>query len=43
LKPVLEELGARNPKAKEVDPRRFFDDSFVRQMQASRFIDALYR
>ena len=43
LKPVLEELAARNPKAKEVDPRRFFDDSFVRQMQASGFIDALYR
>ena len=43
LKPVLEELAARNPKAREVDPRRFFDDSFVRQMQASGFIDALYR
>lgn len=43
LKPVLEELAARNPKAREVDPRRFFDDSFVRQMQSSGFIDALYR
>jgi len=43
LKPVLEELALRNPKAKEVDPRRFFDDSFVRQMQTSGFIDALYR
>jgi hypothetical protein len=43
LKPVLEELSARNPKAREVDPRRFFDDSFVRQMQANGFIDALYR
>ena len=43
LKTVLEELAARNPKAREMDPRKFFDDSFVRQMQASGFIDALYR
>ncbi len=43
LKTVLEELAVRNPKAKEVDPRKFFDDSFVRQMQSSGFIDALYR
>jgi NitT/TauT family transport system substrate-binding protein len=43
LKTVLEELAARNPKAKEVDPRKFFDDSFVRQMQSSGFIDSLYR
>ena len=43
LKTVLEELAVRNPKAKEVDPRKFFDDSFVRQMQASGFIDSLYR
>jgi NitT/TauT family transport system substrate-binding protein len=43
LKTVLEELAPRNPKAKEVDPRKFFDDSFVRQMQSSGFIDSLYR
>jgi NitT/TauT family transport system substrate-binding protein len=43
LKTVLEELAVRNPKAKEMDPRKFFDDSFVRQLQASGFIDALYR
>jgi hypothetical protein len=43
LKTVLEELAVRNPKAKEVDPRKFFDDSFVRQMQANGFIDSLYR
>ncbi|HTN73030.1 MAG TPA: ABC transporter substrate-binding protein [Methylomirabilota bacterium] len=43
VKSVLEELAARNPKAKEMDPRKFFDDSFVRQMQSSGFIDALYR
>lgn len=43
VKSVLEELAGRNPKAKEMDPRKFFDDSFVRQMQSSGFIDALYR
>jgi NitT/TauT family transport system substrate-binding protein len=43
LKTVLEELAPRNPKAKEVDPRKFFDDSFVRQMQSSGFVDSLYR
>jgi ABC-type nitrate/sulfonate/bicarbonate transport system substrate-binding protein len=43
LRGVLEELAQRNPKAKEADPKKFFDDSFVRQMQASGFIDALYR
>jgi len=43
LKGVLEELAARNPKAKEMDPRKFFDDSFVRQLQSSGYIDALYR
>jgi NitT/TauT family transport system substrate-binding protein len=43
LKTVLEELAGRNPKAREMDPRKFFDDSFVRQMQSSGFIDSLYR
>ncbi len=43
MKTVLEELAGRNPKAKEMDPRKFFDDSFVRQMQSSGFIDGLYR
>ena len=43
IRSVLEELSGRAPKAKEADPRKFFDDSFVRQMQASGFIDALYR
>jgi NitT/TauT family transport system substrate-binding protein len=43
MKSVLDDLAARNPKAKDADPKKFFDDSFVRQMQASGFIDALYR
>jgi hypothetical protein len=40
---VLEELELRNPKAKGQDPKRFFDDRFVRELQSSGFIDALYR
>jgi NitT/TauT family transport system substrate-binding protein/sulfonate transport system substrate-binding protein len=43
VKAVLEELAGRSPKAKEADPRKLFDDSFVRQLQSSGFIDALYR
>jgi len=43
MKSVLDDLGGRIPKAKDADPRRFFDDSFVRQMQSSGFIDALYK
>ena len=43
VRSVLEELAERNPKAKDLDPTKFFDDRFVRQLQASDFIDALYR
>jgi len=43
VRSVLDELGERSPKAKEQDPSKFFDDRFVRQLQASDFIDPLYR
>lgn len=43
MRAVLEELESRNPKAKGQDPRKFFDDRFVRELQASGFIDSLYR
>ena len=43
MKPVLEELAGRNAKAKDADPKRFFDDSFIRELQTSGFIDKLYR
>jgi NitT/TauT family transport system substrate-binding protein len=43
MKSVLDDLASRIAKAKDTDPKKFFDDSFVRQMQASGFIDALYR
>jgi hypothetical protein len=40
---VVDELAEGNPKAKEQDPRRFFDDRFVRELQTGGFIDAPYR
>ena len=43
VRSVLEELTDRNPKAKDLDPNKFFDDRFVRQLQAENFIDPLYR
>jgi ABC-type nitrate/sulfonate/bicarbonate transport system substrate-binding protein len=43
MKSVLDDLASRLPKAKDTEPRKFFDDTFVRQMQSSGFIDALYR
>jgi NitT/TauT family transport system substrate-binding protein len=43
VRSVLEELTDRNPKAKDLDPNKFFDDRFVRQLQAENFIDSLYR
>jgi hypothetical protein len=39
----LEELAERNPKAREQDPTKFFDDSFVREFQTNGFIESLYR
>jgi hypothetical protein len=43
VRSVLDELGARNPKARDQDPRKFFDDRFVRELETSGFIDSLYR
>jgi NitT/TauT family transport system substrate-binding protein len=43
VRAVLDELAPRNPKAQNEDPKRFFNDSFVRQLQSSGFIDGLYR
>jgi ABC-type nitrate/sulfonate/bicarbonate transport system substrate-binding protein len=43
VRSVLDELAERNPKAKDLDPNKFFDDRFVRQLQASDFIESLYR
>lgn len=43
VRPVIDELAERNPKAKDQDPMRFFDDRFVRQLEANGFIDSIYR
>ena len=43
IKAVLDELAPRNPKAQKEDPKRFFNDGFVRQLESSGFIDKLYR
>jgi hypothetical protein len=38
IRPVLDELEPRNPKVKGQDPKRFFDDGFVRELHANGFI-----
>jgi NitT/TauT family transport system substrate-binding protein len=43
VRSVIDELAERNPKAKDQDPAKFFDDRFVRQLESSGFIDSLYR
>jgi ABC-type nitrate/sulfonate/bicarbonate transport system substrate-binding protein len=43
VRSIVDELAERNPKAKDQDPAKFFDDRFVRQLDSSGFIDALYR
>ena len=43
VRSIVDELAERNPKAKDHDPSRFFDDRFVRQLESSGFIDSLYR
>jgi NitT/TauT family transport system substrate-binding protein len=43
VRSVLDELGERNPKGREQDPKKFYDDRFVRELQTSGFIDSLYR
>ncbi|TMA64265.1 MAG: ABC transporter substrate-binding protein [Deltaproteobacteria bacterium] len=40
---VINELAQVNPKAKGQDPRRFYDDSILQELDKSGFINALYR
>ena len=42
VKAVLEHIGLKNPKAKEVNPEMFFDSSFIGELDRSGFIDGLY-
>ena len=43
LPPVLESIASRDPSAQGADPRRFYDNSIVEELERSGFIDALYR
>jgi NitT/TauT family transport system substrate-binding protein len=40
---VIDELGQVNPKAKGQDPKRFYDDSILQELDKSGFVNALYR
>jgi NitT/TauT family transport system substrate-binding protein len=43
VRSVVDELAERSPKAKDQDPSRFFDDRFIRQLEANGFINTVYR
>jgi ABC-type nitrate/sulfonate/bicarbonate transport system substrate-binding protein len=40
---LVEVLSATNPKAKQLDPKEMFDYSYLREIDKSGFIDALYK
>src|SRR5262249_29015038 len=40
---ALEEIGERNPSAKAARPEQFVDSSFVKELDDSGYIDALYK
>jgi NitT/TauT family transport system substrate-binding protein len=40
---VVNELAQVNPKAKGQDPKRFYDDGILRELDKAGFIDTLYR
>jgi len=43
VRSVLEELSSRNPKAKTADISAFFETRFIKELDDSGYIDALYR
>ena len=43
IPPVLEAIAERDPAARTAKPERFYDNSLVQELQASGFIDSLYR
>lgn len=43
LKTVLEDIGERDPRAKSAKPEQFVDASFIKELDESGFIDALYK
>jgi hypothetical protein len=40
---ALEEIGEKNPAAKNAKPEQFIDISFVKELDESGYIDSLYR
>jgi NitT/TauT family transport system substrate-binding protein len=40
---ILQELGAKDPRAKAARPEQFVDMSFLKELDASGFIDRLYK
>lgn len=43
LKTVLEDIGARDPRAKTAKPEQFVDFTFIRELDQSGYIDGLYK
>jgi NitT/TauT family transport system substrate-binding protein len=43
LQTVLDELAARDPRAKSAKPEQFVDMTFIRELDKSGYIDALYK
>jgi NitT/TauT family transport system substrate-binding protein len=43
LKTVLEDIAERDPRAKSAKPEQFVDFSFIKELDESGFIDALYK
>jgi NitT/TauT family transport system substrate-binding protein len=43
LKTVLEDISERDPRAKTSKPEQFVDFSFIKELDASGFIDGLYK
>jgi len=43
LKTVIDELAERDPRAKTAKPEQFVDNTFIRELDQSGFIDGLYK
>ncbi|MBM4263450.1 MAG: ABC transporter substrate-binding protein [Deltaproteobacteria bacterium] len=43
LKTVIEDIAERDPRAKNAKPEQFVDNTFIRELDQSGFIDGLYK
>jgi hypothetical protein len=43
LQTVLDELAARDPRAKTAKPEQFVDITFIQELDKSGYIDSLYK